>query len=147
MVWVLPHFCASSLGRPCRGGSSGKRSQPETKRISSPGDVDVNLPIIIVSKLLARCISRPLGAIWQRCKVPSLWRRLGVFLGPVFLGSMFATPGRRRGAGRRGRATGRAPESSRICGPAHRAQCASVPGLAWRGTLPPGSKTWKMTSL
>ena len=27
-------FCASSLGRPCRGGSSGKRSQPETKRIS-----------------------------------------------------------------------------------------------------------------
>lgn len=34
MVWVLPHFCASSLGRPCRGGSSGKRSQPETKRIS-----------------------------------------------------------------------------------------------------------------
>lgn len=49
--------------------------------------MDVNLPIIIVSKLLAnRRISCPLGAIWQRCKVPSLWRRLGVFLGdPVLL--------------------------------------------------------------
>ena len=73
----------------------------------------------------------------------------GCFFGPTFFGiaAEFATPGRRRGAGRRGRATGRAPESSRICGPTHRTQCASVPGLAWRGTLPPGSQTWKMTSL
>ena len=95
----------------------------------SPRDVD--LQIIIV------CNFWPIGASVVILAAYGRGARCPACRGAFFLDSVswmllgsviFVTPGRRRGAGRRGRATGRAPESSGICGPAHRAQCASVLG-------------------